>query len=108
MVDLQTWSKVYLYKINMGLDNLQDASDIALCEISKYLQKSGKNDALKSIEEQMNFISTAAKSGVNPKYKLPNGRQFTFGTLSSRELSSPEELEIKKKIDVVTEQLSKV
>ena len=92
----------------MTLDNLKDASDEVLQEISAFVENNGKNNLLKSIEEQMKFISSAAKSGNNPKDKLPDGRQFTFGILSSRELSSPEELKIKKKIDVVTEQLNKV
>ena len=92
----------------MNLNNLKDASDEALLEISKYIEKNGSNNVLRSIEEQMKFISAAAKNGENPKHKLANGRQFTFGILSSRELSSPNELKIKEKIDKVTEQLVKI
>ncbi|WP_105103597.1 immunity protein Tsi6 family protein [Microbulbifer pacificus] len=92
----------------MNFRALKAASDEALNEISKYVKKNGSNNVLQSIENQMKFISSEAGSGVNPKEKLSEGRQFTYGILSSREFSSPEELIIKEKLDNVTEQLNRL
>jgi hypothetical protein len=50
----------------------------------------------------MQFIRDHAAAGNNPANKLPLGRAFTYGILSSREFVSPEEMILKGLIDEVS------
>lgn len=54
-----------------------------------------------SIKNQMIFIKSHADQKIDPRSKL-NGSKFTYGIISSREFSSPEELEVKELIDNVS------
>lgn len=49
----------------------------------------------------MVFIRDNVRLGKNPVDELRGGVVFTFGVVSSKELASPEELVLKKKLDEV-------
>lgn len=57
--------------------------------------------AKESIKNQMIFIKEYADKAIDPRTQL-NGNKFTYGIISSREFSSPEELEVKAMIDEVS------
>jgi hypothetical protein len=83
---------------------LEKKSNAALFIIDEFTVSNGGSSVLESIREQILFIRNNAILGKNPVVEL-NGRQFTYGIISSREFSSPDELKIKTCLDAVSEVL---
>ncbi len=76
-------------------------------ELEKYINKYELTGVLESIQVQLDYIQKNALEHKNPFLELGE-RKFTYQILSSREFASPEELEIKKHIDYVSEILEKI
>ncbi|MCW8128708.1 hypothetical protein [Microbulbifer halophilus] len=93
-----------VYKVN--LKKLNILADDASTEISSFEKKHGQRTSITSIKNQMKFISELSGNGLNPLERLKNGETFTFAIISSKELSSPEELALKRKIDLVAKELT--
>lgn len=88
--------------------NLLKVEQAALRAIEKFLNQNivdVKEPPIQSILTQLEFIAHCASQGQNPRNSLPEGRSFTYGIISSREFSSPEELELKKYLTAVDEEL---
>lgn len=90
----------------MHFERLAEAASAAIFEIRNFITQHGSAPALDSIESQMRFIYDSALSNRNPLEMVSKDSSFTYGILSSREFASPDEMEIKKKLDRVTELLS--
>lgn len=90
----------------MNLKKLEILSKDAFKEISNFEKKHGQRAPITSIKNQMKFISESSGNGLNPLKELKNGKTFTFAIISSKELSSPEELALKRKIDLVAKELT--
>ena len=58
-----------------------------------------------SIRNQIEFIKTHAENNKNPVKELSDGEAFNYSIISSRNLTSPEEMVLKSKLDCVTENL---
>ena len=85
----------------MDYQKLSAAVNKVITEIEgdklSYISESTKQ----SIKNQMVFIKKYADQNIDPKAQL-DGNQFTYGIISSREFSSPDELEVKALIDDVS------
>ncbi|GAB2528837.1 immunity protein Tsi6 family protein [Microbulbifer agarilyticus] len=86
----------------MKLPEIEQRASDALQAVLAHEKKYGSTPVLKSIKNQMKFIRDCASAGKNPIRELPEGQTFTFGILSSREFSSPEELQVKEELNRVS------
>lgn len=88
----------------MNLNEIHISAERALesLKINATLEHSTNLD---EIIEQITFISKCAKNGKNPRKVLMEGQSFTYSILASREFASPEELELKAKLDKVSRAL---
>lgn len=85
----------------MDLNQLAKAAADALAELDALISKQGANDALTSIQTQVDFIRKHADNGENPKAHL-KGNKFTYAIIASRELASPDEMIVQEKLDKIT------
>lgn len=58
-----------------------------------------------SIRNQIEFIKTRAEDRKNPVKELSDGKAFNYSIISSKNLTSPEDMVLKSKLDRVTENL---
>ncbi|WP_428818730.1 immunity protein Tsi6 family protein [Microbulbifer sp. MCCC 1A16149] len=91
--------------ISIDLVELKCRAVDALAAISAFEDLYGKSAVLDSIRAQMNFVFTEAEHGRNPLESINTRSPLTFGILSSREFSSPDELKLKAKLNRVAELL---
>ncbi|WP_156035228.1 hypothetical protein [Microbulbifer sp. HZ11] len=89
----------------LDLVELNRRAGDALAAISTFENLYGKSAVLGSIRAQMNFVFKETEEGRNPLESINSSRSFTFGILSSREFSSPDELKLKAKLNRVAELL---
>ena len=85
----------------MNFSELSKKASNAIDEIEKYIGRYGTNEVIASIKQQMIFIKEKAILKQNPVLAL-HEKKFTYGVLSSREFSSPDEMRIKKLLDDVS------
>lgn len=85
----------------MNYSDVEECADRALGAVVMLEKKYGESPVLESIKNQMIFVRDNARAGKNPVDELPSGQSFTFGILSSREFSSPEELLVKEELNRV-------
>jgi hypothetical protein len=85
----------------MNYQELSTAANNVIAEIDgnklRFINKKTKE----SIKSQMTFIKSHADQKIDPRSQL-NGSKFTYGIISFREFSSPEELEVKELLDNVS------
>lgn len=86
----------------MDYKELSFRAGLAIDKLDEFIRKVGATASLESIRQQMIFIRDKADQGKNPLDELESSRYFTYRILASREFASPEELEIKKYIDHVS------
>jgi len=84
----------------MNLDDLKITADKAIEKINEFVDKNGSTNPINSIKNQMLFIRNSASEGKHPVSVLDNDEKFTYSIIASRELASPEELEL---YDYITE-----
>lgn len=77
---------------------LSDNANVVIKQLDFIINKYGSTQPLESIKQQMIFIRDNALQSKNPINELGKNRYFTYGVLASKELASPEELEIQKNI----------
>lgn len=87
----------------MSLEKLASAALSAREEIKRLAESSGNQPWMNSVNSQMEFIERKAKNGENPVKCLNRNEEFTYGIISSRELSSPDEMKVKEKLNKVSE-----
>lgn len=85
----------------MNYIDLAKTAREAIRAIDDFIEVNGSTSVLDSIRTQMIFVEKNAESGVDPVLAL-DGKEFTYSILASRELCSPDELEIKKRLDAVS------
>lgn len=90
----------------MNYQKLSAAASKVIMEIESDKLSYTSDGTKQSIKNQMIFIKKYADQNIDPRTKL-DGNQFTYGIISSREFSSPDELEIKALIDDVSKILDK-
>lgn len=86
----------------MNYKLLYQAAATALSELSKKNISSIELAVYDSIIEQLKFILHEANLGNDPRDSIPRGQTFTYGVISSRDFTSPEELKLKRFLDDVT------
>ena len=89
----------------MNYKNLVASTNLALTEFSKKNIASIELAVYDSIIEQLKFILHEANLGNDPRDSLPKGQTFTYGVISSRNFTSPEELKLKLFLDDVSSHL---
>lgn len=77
-------------------------TELALNELTQFINKYGSSQTLESIKKQLIFMKNNANQEKNPLLELNENQTFTYVILASREFSSPEELKVKDSIDEVT------
>jgi hypothetical protein len=85
----------------MNFKELSAAAQNVIAEIDSSKLRFISEVTKQSIKNQMIFVCEFADRGIDPRTQL-DGRQLTYGIISSREFASPEELEVKKLIDRVS------
>lgn len=80
----------------------------ALEELEKFEIYGSAYPWAESIRNQIEFIKIHAENKKNPVKELGDGEAFNYGIVSSRNLTSPEEMVLKSKLDCVTENLRNV
>lgn len=91
----------------MNYQKLSTAAHKVIMELESDKLSCTIDGTKQSIKNQMIFIKKYADQNIDPRIKL-DGNQFTYGIISSREFSSPDELEIKALIDDVSKMLEKI
>ena len=86
----------------MDYKALSLSAEIAINKLGGYIKKYGSTSSLESIHQQLIFIRDKALENKNPLVELGEKKYFTYRILASKEFASPEELEIKGKIDDVS------
>lgn len=76
----------------------------ALVMLEALICETPNSNSLQSLKNQMTFILANAKNQQNP-LSILSGRVFTYGIISSRELASPYEMEVKAQIDKLSQLL---
>ena len=76
--------------------------------MDKFIKRNGDRVIFKPIREQLNFILMHAKENQNPIDHLEKNQKFTFGVITDREFSSPEELRLKESFDRIFDELKKI
>lgn len=92
----------------MSLTELAKAASEAKDEIKTFSDKHGHQPWMESVLSQMDFIEEKSLNGMNPVKCLHDDEEFTYGIISSRELASPEEMIVKKKLNRVSEIMRKI
>ncbi|WP_320819049.1 hypothetical protein [Thalassolituus sp.] len=86
-------------------NNLEKSARDAINEMDSLSKKHGHNNWMDSVKSQLEFIEKNAIKMKNPVKMLKPDEEFTYGIISSRELSSPDEMVLKEKLNNVTNNL---
>lgn len=78
----------------MNYIDLENAAQVTIQKIDNYVKRNGSSNSLDSIRNQMVFIRDSAKKNKHPVTMLKDDNKFTYSIIASRELASPEELEL--------------
>jgi len=92
----------------MSYENLYLSSKMALKKIDEFEEKNGNWSIFETIRAQIIFINTHAYEKKNPVAYLKENQSFTFGVISSKEFSSPDELNLKKYFDKIFDDIRSI
>ena len=91
----------------MDLKRVKDLAKAALIYFYKQKEVPHDDAVLESIIKQVEFIYDCASKELDPRKNLPKGKAFTYGVLSSKNFTSPEELKLKEQLNNLDDELFK-
>jgi hypothetical protein len=103
--DLVQWAEKQEGDLYKKYGALVSSTIEALEELGNFETHGSYYPWAESIRNQIKFIRTRAEDKKNPIKELGDGEVFNYSIISSRNLTSPEEMVLKSKLDRVTENL---